>query len=282
MRHYHSVEKVHLDNTWVSIGVFDGVHRGHQAILKKLVEGAEQAGCKTAVVTFFPNPGVVLGRISKAYYLTSPDLRAKLIGETGVENVITLEFTHELSALTAQEFMQLLVDHLGLIHLVTGEDFALGHGREGNIARLAEIGNELGYGLTVVPAVIEEEARISSTIIRNLIQEGQVDQAANLLGRFYSTSGKIDHGDGRGKGLGFPTANLDFWKEQLLPPAGVYATWAWLGSERFASVSNLGVRPTFDQPNPQPHLEAHLLDFERDLYGVCGSHPAGVPLLLGG
>ncbi len=267
MQHFSSIENVHLNGTWLSIGVFDGVHRGHQTILKQLAVGAQKANCTSTVVTFFPNPGVVLGKIAKAYYLTAPEQRAELIGEQGVENVITVEFTRDLSALSAQEFMHLLNRHLGLRHLIVGEDFALGHGREGNTTRLAEIGKEMGYDLTVISAVIENGERISSTKIRNLIQEGQVRQAAEMLGRYYSTAGSVDHGDGRGKSLGFPTANLNFWKEQLLPPAGVYATWAWSGNERFASVSNLGVRPTFDQPNPQPHLEAHLLDFDRDLYG---------------
>src|SRR5512138_518475 len=173
MQHYHSLEEVNLRNSWLTVGVFDGVHRGHQQIIQKLTTGAHANEAPAVVLTFDPHPASVLtGRELKC--LTLPDERASLLGSLDVDVVITEHFTRELSAVSAYEFMSRLTRHLGLRHLLIGYDFALGKGREGNSARLTEIGAELGYAVEVVPALSDESGVISSTEIRKLIAVGNV------------------------------------------------------------------------------------------------------------
>ncbi len=267
MQHYHSIKNISMPNSWATIGSFDGVHIGHQSIIRKLVTGANSAGIPSVVVTFHPHPSVVLGKINQVSYLTTPDERAALLEALGVDIVVTLPFTRQLAKLSAAEFMQLLSSHLGIRHLCVGYDFALGRAREGTVARLEELGKQLGYDVKVFdPVFAENGTPVSSSQIRRLIGEARMDEAARLLGRYYRTAGIVVHGDSRGKQLGFPTANLDVWPERLMPPAGVYATWSWLDGVRFASVANLGVRPTFENQPSSPRLEVHILDLNKDLY----------------
>jgi len=267
MQHFQSLDTVQLNDTWITIGSFDGVHLGHQQILKQLTRQAQAHQQPAAVVTFFPHPAVVLGKGASVGYLTTPEERAGLLGEAGVDVVVTLPFTRGLAALSALEFMQLLSNHLGVRHLLVGYDFALGRGREGNVERLREIGQELGYELEVISVVTTGDTPISSSQIRRLIRAGEVRDAARLLGRNYYVDGKVVHGDGRGKALGFPTANLDYWSERVMPANGVYATWTWVDGVRHPSVSNLGLRPTFDVVPEAPRLEAYIIDYSGDLYG---------------
>ncbi len=266
MQHYSTIEEASPSPVWLTIGVFDGVHLGHQAILRRLVEGSQSDSATSLVVTFHPHPAVVLGKIENPRYLTSPQERARLLGEAGVDVVITLPFSLQTASLSAEEFMQWLSSRFEIRKLLVGTDFALGRGREGNLTRLRQIGEQLGYAVQVIEPVLLEGERISSSLIRDYLQKGEVRQASRLLGRYYRITGTVIHGDGRGKQLGFPTANLQFWEEQLLPAGGVYATWAWVNGIRYPSVTNLGYRPTFDQNSPRPHLETHLLDFQQNLY----------------
>src|SRR5262245_41098378 len=179
MQHYHSLEEVNLQNSWLTIGVFDGVHRGHQEIIQKLTTGAHTNDAPAVVLTFDPHPASVLsGHEIKC--LTLPDERAELLGKSGVDVVITERFTRELSMVTAYDFMSRLTRQLGLQHLLIGYDFALGKGREGNAARLTEIGSELGYAVEVVSALSDESGVISSTEIRKLIAVGNVAEGARL------------------------------------------------------------------------------------------------------
>ncbi len=267
MQHFQSLDPVQLTDAWITIGSFDGVHLGHQQILKQLTRQAHAHHQPAVVITFFPHPAVVLGKGASGGYLSTPEERAELLGEQGVDVVVTIPFTHELAALSALEFMQLLCEHLGVRHLLVGYDFALGRGREGNVDRLREIGQSLGYALQVIDPVKSGSIPVSSSQIRRLIRAGEVQDAAKLLGRNYKVSGKVVHGDGRGTDLGFPTANLEYWNERVMPANGVYATWTWIDGVRYASVSNLGIRPTFDPVPVTPLLEAYVIDFAGDIYG---------------
>jgi riboflavin kinase/FMN adenylyltransferase len=268
MQHYYNLDTLLIPSSWATIGSFDGVHIGHQAIVRRLVAGARAAGLPSVVVTFHPHPAVVLGKINHASYLTTPEERADLLGDLGVDIVLTLPFTRQLAELGAADFMEMLNAHLGIRHLCVGYDFALGRGREGNVDRLQELGQAMGYDLVVLdPVENGNGAPVSSSLIRRLISEGQMPQAARLLGRYYRTAGIVVHGDGRGKRLGFPTANLDVWDERLMPPTGIYATWTWIDNKRCASVANLGVRPTFENQPSSPLLEVYIMDWDRDLYG---------------
>ncbi len=266
MQHYQSLEELSLKNSWLTIGVFDGVHRGHRAIIQKLVQEAHANHAPAVVLTFSPHPASVLtGREIRC--LTSPTERADLLGKLGVDAVITQRFTPDLSTVPAHDYMSRLKAHLGLSHLLIGYDFALGKGREGNAPRLAEIGSELGYTVEVVPALSDESGVISSTEIRKLVSIGNMPEAAKLLGYRYSMSGEVIHGAGRGKTINFPTANVDYPKEKVAPPNGIYACWAKLGNEKFMAATNIGLNPTFTPERQIPSLEAYLLDFDRDIYG---------------
>ncbi|HLO18341.1 MAG TPA: bifunctional riboflavin kinase/FAD synthetase [Anaerolineales bacterium] len=266
MQHYRSLEEVNLQNSWLTIGVFDGVHRGHQEILKKLTAGAHANGAPAVVLTFDPHPASVLGG-QEIKCLTLPDERAELLGKLGVDVVITEHFTRELSAVTAYDFMSRLVRQIGLQHLLIGYDFALGKGREGNAKRLTEIGSELRYTVDVVPALSEESGVISSTEIRKLIEVGNVAEATRLLGHLYSLHGPVIHGDGRGKTINVPTANIAYSHEKMIPAKGIYACWAYLNDRRYRAAINIGTNPTFTPDKQIPNVEAHLLDFRRELYG---------------
>jgi riboflavin kinase / FMN adenylyltransferase len=246
MEHFHSFEEAgnnqSLQGAWATIGTFDGVHRGHQAILKPLVSSAHAAGAPAIVVTFHPHPTVVLRGAEENLYLTSPAERAQLLGGLGIDGVVTLTFDQALAA--------------------------LGRNRQGNIPTLAQLGEALGYRMHVTAEVDEVDdgnQRISSSLIRELLRQGQTTRAARLLGRPYAVEGAVVHGDGRGRKLGFPTANIDYWPGKLVP-LGIYATWTWIGERRVASVTSVGVRPTFDHPPANPMVEAYLLDFDEDLY----------------
>lgn len=267
MQHYRSLEEVNLQKSWLTVGVFDGVHRGHQQIIKKLTTGAHASEAPAVVLTFDPHPATVLSG-HELRCLTLPDERADLLGQFGVDVVITERFTRELSAVSAYDFMSRLTRQLGLRYLMIGYDFALGKGREGNATRLAEIGLELGYTLEVIPAVSDESGVISSTEIRKLIEVGNVQEANRLLGRPYSLHGPVIHGDGRGKTIRVPTANIAYSHEKMIPAKGIYACWAYLGAEKYQAAINIGTNPTFTPDKQTPNVEVHLLDYQGgDIYG---------------
>jgi riboflavin kinase/FMN adenylyltransferase len=266
MQHYRSLEEVNLRNSWLTIGVFDGVHRGHQEIIRKLTTGAHTNDAPAVVLTFNPHPASVLsGHELKS--LTLPDERADLLAKLGVDAVITERFTRELSTVTAYDFMARLSHQLGLQHLLIGYDFALGKGREGNVTRLTEIGSELGYTVEVVSALSDESGVISSTEIRKLIEVGNVHEAARLLGHPYSLHGPVIHGDGRGRTIDVPTANISYSHDKMIPAKGIYACWAYLNDKKYRAAINIGTNPTFTPDKQSPNVEAHLLDFHQEIYG---------------
>lgn len=265
--HAHSLDETSLQDAWVTIGIFDGIHLGHRAILSRLVEGARAAGSPAVVLTLHPHPAIVLGGQADFAYLTPPDEKATLLAGLGVDAVITLPFSREFAAEAAEEFMRRLARTLGLRHLVIGYDTALGRGREGNAARLTEIGKVLGYTVEVVEAVQQEGRIISSSAIRRQVREGAAAEAAKALGRWYSLSGPVVHGDGRGRHINVPTANIDYPGEKLIPARGIYAAWARVGGERFAAATNIGTNPTFTPEKQVATIETHLLDFSRSIYG---------------
>ncbi len=266
MLHYRSLAEVALREGWLTIGVFDGLHRGHQAILRRLVAGAQARGVPAVLLTFDPHPAQVLTG-QAIPLLTTPDERANLAASLGVEVVITHPFDRQLAQMSARVFMALLVRHLGLRHLVVGYDFALGRGREGNVSRLIELGSELGYTVEVVDVVADAHGVISSTEIRNRIAAGDVETAALLLGHPYTLSGTVVHGDGRGRRIHLPTANLAYPPNKLIPANGIYACRARLGRDLYAAATNIGINPTFTPSRQSVSVETYLLDFNRTIYG---------------
>lgn len=199
--------------------------------------------------------------------LTTPEERADLASLLDVDIVITHPFDRSVANLSAHDFMSQLKDHLGLKHLLIGYDFALGKNREGNAQRLKELGLELGYTTEVVNAISDESGVISSTEIRKLISVGSVAEAAKLLGRNYTLSGPVIHGDGRGRHINVPTANIQYPTYKLMPANGIYACRARIGADLYAAATNIGYNPTFTPDKNISSVEAHILDFNRDLYG---------------
>lgn len=218
------------------------------------------------MVTFFPHPDALLRGITGRYYLTTPDQRAELLAGLGVDVIVTHPFDETTRRMRAAAFVDLLLSHLRMKSLWLTPDFALGYQREGDFAFLSAQGRQKGFAVYSVDLLMDAQHRaIRSSAIRRALAEGDVSRAADLLARPYRVSGEVVHGDHRGRSIGFPTANLAVWAEQLLPANGVYACHAYLGAERFAAVTNIGLRPTFN--GTETRVEAHLLDFERDIYG---------------
>ncbi len=267
MEHFHSLDEVDLEGSGLTIGAFDGVHRGHQRIVASLTEDAQRMGVPAVVLTFYPHPSVVLGGRQPPFYLTSPEERAELLAELGVALVITETFDHELSKVTAAEFLDRLKARLGFRRLWVGPDFALGHQREGTVHYLHEVQEARGFELVVVDPVRVGGEVVSSTRIREALRSGDVARAATYLGRWFSLPGAVVEGAGRGKELGIPTANLSVWQERAYPRRGVYACFAELEGVHHMAVTNVGVRPTFEEEPPRPIVETHILEFDKDLYG---------------
>src|SRR5262245_26243667 len=265
MQHYRSLEEVTLQKSWVTVGVFDGVHRGHRQIIEKLTAGAHENGVPAVVLTFDPHPAKVLGR-GMIKLLTLPGERAKLLGEMGVDVVVTHPFDMEVANTTALDFMKRIKTQLGLTHLVLGYDAALGKNREGNTPRLTEIGAELGYSVETVSALSDESGVISSTEIRKLVTVGNVTEALRLLGHPYRLQGLVAHGDQRGRTIGFPTANLNYASEKVIPAGGIYACWGYVRGEKHKVAVNIGTNPTFTPDKQTLNVEAYLLDFDQDIY----------------
>lgn len=268
MRHFQSLEGVQLQDTWLTIGTFDGVHRGHQEIVRNLVSQAHADGSQAVVLTFYPHPAVVIGKRQNPSYLTTPEERANLLGDLGVDVVITFPFTPPVSKISAQEFITMLRHHLGMQHLLVGPDFALGHNRIGNIHYLSEIGKSLGFTVnTITPFELEGQI-VSSSRIRAALRDGDLELVNNLLGRPYFVKGQVVPGDGRGHTIGIPTANLSLWIERALPMSGVYVTQGLINGDSYGAVTNIGTRPTFASDHERLQVEAHLLDFDEQIYGL--------------
>jgi len=267
MRHFLSLEGLQLQDTWLTIGTFDGVHRGHQEIVRKLAAGAHSTESQAAVFTFFPHPALVLGKRRDPFYLTTPDERAVLLGKLGADIVITFPFNLQTASTSAYDFMALLKQHLGLHHLIVGYDFALGKDRQGDVPTLQKIGVELGYTVEAMPPFKIEGEAVSSSRIRSALAAGDMELAALLLGRPFQVSGKVVTGDGRGRTIGIPTANLSLWAERAIPRAGVYVCQAVVNGKVWGAVTNVGFRPTFESQPVPPRVETHLLDFITEIYG---------------
>jgi riboflavin kinase/FMN adenylyltransferase len=251
--------------TLLTIGVFDGVHLGHRLLISKLTQRAVEGNFLSGVITFKSNPKAVLSPKSKLARLTTLEERETLLKNLGVDLVVPLTFTKEVAALSAREFVLYLKRYLKMHGLIIGPNFALGRGREGNVAALQTLGKELGFTVEVVRPLTVESTLVSSTAVRAALARGDMKTATKLLGRYFSLSGEVAGGYERGHILGFPTANLQLEPEQAIPEDGVYATLAHIDDKVYQSVTNIGIRPTFGKG--ERTVEVHILDFAADLYG---------------
>lgn len=267
MGEYHDLGELRLDGCALTVGAFDGVHRGHQALLRELVAGARAKRLPSVVLTFYPHPSVVLRGRRPSYYITLPEEKAELIRAQGVDHVVTQRFDRAFSLITAAEFLDRILTQWNMQHIWAGEDFAFGHDRQGNVAFLREVGARRGFTVHVVPPLHLGGEVVSSTRVREALRSGDVARAAHYLGRWFSLRGVVRRGAGRGRLLGIPTANLEIAEERAVPGPGVYACRAEVGAGRFRAVTNIGTRPTFADDLPKPVVETHLLGFDADLYG---------------
>ena len=250
----------------LTIGVFDGVHRGHRSLAERLVESARADGLASGVVTFKNHPVTALRPGARVSYLTDTAERTRLLRELGVDFVAALRFNTELARLPARDFLQTLYDDLRMRKLVVGPDFAMGRDRDGNADTLPGIAADMGFEFETVEPVTDPAGPVKSTEIRRRIAAGEVSDAARLLGRNFSARGVVGRGQMRGRELGFPTANLEIGDEFIVPGNGIYATWAHLETGVHMAATSIGVRPTFDD-GEQRTVEAYLLDFSEDIYG---------------
>ena len=252
----------------VTVGTFDGLHRGHQTVLAEVVRRARAPGkgLTSLLVTFDPHPLEVLNPAACPKLLTLPDEKRELLAGTGLDGVVVLPFTSEVAQQSPEEFIRRLRAEHALTELVLGYDHAFGRGRSGDEALVRRLGSADGFAVAVVDAVREDGQPISSTLIRAAVAHGDLAEAARWLGRPYGLLGRVVPGAGRGRTIGVPTINLAPPEtRKLLPPDGVYAVWAWWRGTRYGGMMNQGARPTFAEPGRT--LEVHLFDFAGELYG---------------
>ncbi|HEX5004784.1 MAG TPA: bifunctional riboflavin kinase/FAD synthetase [Gemmatimonadales bacterium] len=257
----------HPEGTVVTVGSFDGVHRGHEAVLREISARARAAGRHSVLVTFDPHPMAVVNPAAAPQLLTTGPERREILAQTALDYAVLLHFDRTLAAMPPERFVrEVLVRGCGMRELVIGYDHGFGRGRAGDAELLARLGAEIGFAVDVVPALAVDGHEVSSTLVRRAVAGGDLALAARLLGRPYFATGEVVRGEGRGRTIGFPTANLaGVPARKLLPPDGVYAVRVeWRGG-RADGMMNQGGRPTFRQA--ERALEVHLLDFAGDLYG---------------
>ncbi|MCE9612111.1 MAG: bifunctional riboflavin kinase/FAD synthetase [Chthoniobacter sp.] len=252
---------------FLAIGVFDGVHLGHQAVLCRALADARQSGGTAVAVTFDPHPIRVLRPEHAPRLLTSTPHKLQLIGALGLDRVLLIPFDHAFATTPPADFIRALAASARpLREICVGYEWSFGKDRAGNLALLAELGEQLGFAEVGVAAVKVDDEIVSSTLIRRAVEAGDLARTARMLGRDFTILGTVVEGDHIGRTLGFPTANLSAHNEQF-PPNGVYAVEAWRGTQKLPGVVNIGVRPTIKNATGERLLEVHLFDFDQAIYG---------------
>lgn len=257
-----------IQNPILTLGMFDGLHLGHQSIIQKLNQIANEVGGESVLLTFEPHPRIVLNKgIESLQLLTSLSEKVQLLEKYGLQNLILHPFTQEFSELSATEFVKnLLVDELNIHTIIIGYDHHFGKNREGNFELLDELSKEFGFNCIKIEEVKTNENHISSTQVRNALNEGNLDFAKNALQRNYNLSGKVIHGDKLGRTLGFPTANIEVERFKLIPGNGVYVAKVHFKGKDFKALVSIGTRPTINNLN-EKRIEVYILDFDQEIYG---------------
>ena len=262
MRIIRHPKKKKLKGSVVALGTFDGVHRGHQRIIKETVKFANKTGVASLAITFDPHPQRLIVPERGLRLLTTLKEREELFCDLGIDGVVVIRFRKEMRKLSAKEFVKrYLVHKLGVSRVFVGFDYAFGKDRTGDVTHLKKFGKQYGFGVTVIPPVSTNHAAIKSRVIRKLISQGEFGKAVRLLGHPYEITGKVGRGSGRGKSLGFPTANLKVDPNKLIPAHGVYA--GKVNGKKCAV--NIGARPTFSRGSTE--VEVHILNFNKNIRG---------------
>lgn len=263
-----SSEGLYGERISIAMGHFDGVHRGHQNVVRHAVSHARKSNMLSAVLTFSPHPKEVLGQGAHYYRsLTPMPSKMKLFEELGVDLVFVMKFDHTFAALTPGQFVSEVLIPLRVKHAVVGFDFTFGSRGSGNAEMLRELGST-DFTIDIVEPLFENGRKVSSTYIRESLEQGDLAMAHTLLGRPYEVIGTVVRGDGRGRTIGFPTANLELKGPYVSPRLGVYAITVWMDGKQYGGVLNHGMKPTFNKSEIVPVMEAHLFDFDRDIYGM--------------
>lgn len=256
-------------NTVLTVGTFDGVHAGHKVLIQTVVKRAKALDARSVIVTFDPHPRDIINPGSTGIKLLSTlKERCELLADLDINEMVVIPFDRDFSLLTSEEFVRDIIwKKIGVKEFIIGYDHQFGRNREGTIETVKRLGNELGFNSHVVSKQEVGDKTVSSTVIRNAIQEeGDMKLAASLLERFYILNGTVVHGDKRGKKIGFPTANIHLENpKKIVPKRGVYAVWARVDGEYYQGMMNIGMRPTFDGTNET--LEVHIFNFDDDIYG---------------
>ena len=260
----------HKQKACITVGTFDGVHRGHQGVISYMRRMADAEGLRVVVVTFDPHPQIVLARPDREplALLTSIEERCERLSNVGVDDVVVIPFTTEFAQTPADEFVRELVSFIDVQHFFIGHDHAFGKNRGGNEELLRHLGAELGFYVERIPPLETEGIVVSSTLVRKTLKSGDVELAASMLGTPYIVRGTVVKGDGRGRTLGIPTANVvPAEPHKLMPANGVYVVTVRHGDAEYLAMANIGVRPTFTS-DTAPTLEVHILQFDNDIYNT--------------
>jgi riboflavin kinase/FMN adenylyltransferase len=263
----HNFNKEDFPEMVVALGYFDGVHKGHQKVILKAKEIADNNRLKSAVMTFNPHPLVVLRKQEEIDYITPLEEKIRLIEKLDVDILFVVEFTKEFAALLPQQFVDEYIINFNVKHVVAGFDFTYGHLGKGTMETLPFHSREQ-FLYTTVEKQTDHDRKISSTLIREVVRSGDVSYAQTLLGRPHTVTGTVIHGDKRGRTIGFPTANIGVEDRYLLPPTGVYAVSIMIDGKEHEGMCNIGFKPTFNkEKSAKPSIEVHIFDFQREIYG---------------
>ena len=255
--------RVYTNPMCACIGYFDGMHKGHQALIQKTIEMAKRKGCESALITFDPDPWVTIKHVKDVKHITTMRERLNRAVEYGIQNIIILDFSSDFAKLSPEDFVQQILSKISFKGLICGFDFHYGFMGKGSAETLQQTE---GLEVEVVQPIEDEQGKISSTRITQCIEDGKMEDAAEMLGYFFRISGIVVHGRHQGNAIGFPTANIHYDPEYILPKSGVYAGFVIIQNKKFGAMINLGHNPTFNYRNDLS-LEAHMIDFDKDIYG---------------
>ncbi|MEA4922563.1 MAG: bifunctional riboflavin kinase/FAD synthetase [Eubacteriaceae bacterium] len=267
MKIFNSLDEINdIKPTIVAVGNFDGVHKGHQEIIKRTVSGAKIAGIKSAVFTFSNHPRNTLGMgIAVKKILYSED-KFRILKEMGIDYLFSIPFDDRIRYMKPRDYIErLLINKLNMQEIYCGFNYRYGHEAGGDVNMLLKVGLEREYGIHIMKPFKIDDHVVSSTMIRELIENGEVDKCHDYLGRHYSIGGEVIVGNKLGKKIGFPTSNLAIDEEMVTPPNGVYVTYCIYNGRRYQSVTNVGVKPTIGEY--KKNVETHIFDFDKELYG---------------
>ncbi len=268
MEVFNSLSEVQKNkNTVITLGTFDGIHLGHKKIIEGVIKKAEKLNARSFLITFNPHPRSIVSKGHSIKLLHTLEEKIDILKDLGIQNLLIIKFTQEFSQLSSEEFVKnYIINGIGLNEIVIGYDHHFGKGRGGDEQTLREMGKEFDFNVTKVDAVNINGTSVSSTKIRNALADGNINMANSFLGRYYSFNGKVIKGDGRGRTLGFPTANIKLNNEnKLLPAIGIYAVELMMTNEKHFGLMSIGKRPTFYNEG-QLTTEIYIYDFDRDIY----------------